>query len=469
MHMTNVNFATTVALLIWPAVALWLFKTRPIGTAILWTILGGYLLLPVGTYIKFQMIPPFDKSSVPNFAALFGCIFVCGKSLRFSKGFGIAELLVATLLITPFITCELNGDPIALGNRPGLGLYDAGSAAVAQIETLIPFFLGRQFLGRRNDIEDILRVLIIAGLVYSVPSIFEIRFSPQLHTWIYGYFPHEFGQQMRDGGFRPVVFLGHGLLVAFFISTSAVAAAAFWRTGTQVFQTIRLRASAVTSYLSILLVLCKTASALLYGAVLVFLVYFTRPKIQLSIAVLLTSFALLYPILRSADLVPTDAAITLANDWFDSDRVSSFKARLVNENALLERASQRFFFGWGSFSRGFIYDDYDNLVYAPDGTWVITIGEYGFVGFLALFGLLSLPVFAAARAVKFGETPKDKLFLSALALIVAVNIFDLLPNSSVRPWTWLVAGALLSRSEALRQQARFPKILKMGLAISPPK
>jgi len=210
------------------------------------------------------MIPGFDKSSIPNVAALFGCVIVCRKSLRFSKGFGLAEVLIAALLITPFITCELNDDPIALGNRPGLELYDAGSAVVARLlGSLIPFFLGRQFLSSRNDVEDILRVLIIAGLVYSVPSIFEIRFSPQLHTWIYGYFPHDFGQQMREGGFRPVVFLGHGLLVAFFISTSAVAAAAFWRTKTQVFHTIRLRANAATAYLSILLVLCKTASALL--------------------------------------------------------------------------------------------------------------------------------------------------------------------------------------------------------------
>jgi hypothetical protein len=466
--MQGLNFATIVALLLWPAVALWLFKTRPIGTAILWTILGGYLLLPVGANIKFAMIPQFDKNSIPSFAALFGCVVVCGKSLKFSRRFGVAEWLMGVLLISSFITFELNDDPIALGNRPGLGLYDAGSACIGQLVAFIPFFLGRQFLGGRRDIEDILRVLIIAGLVYSVPAMFEIRFSPQLHAWIYGYFPHDdFEQQIREGGFRPVVFLGHGLLVAFFISTSAVAAAAFWRTKTQVFRAIRLQAGVMTAYLSVLLVLCKTAGALLYGAVLVFLVYFTRPKIQLSIAVMLTSLALLYPMLRLADLVPTGAAIDLANDTFGFDRASSLGARLTNENALLERASQRFFFGWGSFGRGFVYDEYNRLVYAPDGYWVIIMGEFGFVGFLAFFGLLSLSVFAAARAVKFAETAKDKLFLSALALIIAVNIFDLLPNSSIRPWTWLLTGALLSRSESLRQQARFPKNLKVGLAGSP--
>lgn len=59
------------------------------------------------------------------------------------------------------------------------------------------------------------RFLVIAGLIYTVPMLYEIRMSPQLHTIFYGYFPHSFGQQARGGGFRPVVFMGHGLLVGF--------------------------------------------------------------------------------------------------------------------------------------------------------------------------------------------------------------------------------------------------------------
>jgi hypothetical protein len=43
--------------------------------------------------------------------------------------------------------------------------------------------------------------------------------------------------------------------------------------------------------------------------------------------------------------------------------------------------------------------------------------------------------------------------LAALAIIVSVNIIDLLPNSGLIPWTWLLAGALLGRVEALRATA----------------
>ena len=187
-------------------------------------------------------------------------------------------------------------------------------------------------------------MLIVAGLFYSLPMLFEVRMSPQLHTWIYGYFPHSFLQQMREGGFRPVVFLGHGLLVAFFIMTSAVAAAAFWRTRARV---VRLPAAGVTAYLGGVLVLCKTLGALVYGAALVLLVRFTRPQLQLRIALVLVAIALLYPTLRAADLFPTRTMVELAQS-IDADRAQSLKFRFDNEDQLLDRAWQRFHVRLGS-------------------------------------------------------------------------------------------------------------------------
>src|SRR5262249_33639153 len=141
--------------------------------------------------------------------------------------------------------------------------YDAFSDAMATFIFLLPFFLGRQLLRNSADNEQILRVLVIAGLFYSLPMLLEIRMSPQLHTWVYGYFPQGgFHQQARDGGYRPAVFLGHGLIVAFFIMTTTVAAAALWRTRTTV---LRIPAAGITPYLAGMLVLCKTLSALIYG------------------------------------------------------------------------------------------------------------------------------------------------------------------------------------------------------------
>jgi hypothetical protein len=446
------NWFAIFALLSWPIVVLCLYRTRPVVQATLWTILSAQLLLPVGTAIKFAGIPQFDKISIPNLAALVGCLLVVRRPLRIWSGFGLAGILIFMYVIGPFITAELNGDPIVLADRtlPAESHYDALSAVVGQLLFLLPFFLGRQLLRSSADNEEILRVLVIAGLLYSLPMLFELRMSPQLHHWFYGYHAHQFIQQMRDGGYRPTVFMGHGLLVAFFVMTTVVAAAAFWRTQTRVF---RFAPVWVTTYLSAMLVLCKSLGALIYGAALVPLIRFAKPQFQVRIAVILVAIAMLYPLLRAADIFPIGPILEVATS-ISEQRARSLETRINNEHQLLESASQRFIFGWGRWGRSRIYDEYGNDVSITDGRWIIVMGQFGLFGFLAEFGLLVLPVLRAASALKFSEPGRERIFFAALVLIVAINVVELLPNSSLAPWTWLLAGALLGRADALRANAR---------------
>ncbi len=437
-----------VMLFSWPIAALCLYRTRPIGQATIWTILGAYMLLPAGFYYKIPMIPGFDKSSISNFAALLGCILVARRRIRFFDQSGIVKLLISVFIFSPLVTSALNNDPIVFETRtlPGLDYYEGLSAALNQFLILIPFFLGQKLLRSSEDTIEIMRSLIIAGLAYSLPMLVEVALSPQLHNWIYGYHPHQFAQQMRGGGFRPVVFMGHGLLVAFFAMTTTVAAAAYWRSGTRVW---RLPPFGVLTYLSAMLVMCKTLGAFVYGAALVPLVCLTKPRMQLWTALALTIVALSYPLLRSVELVPTSAMLDVVKS-ISQDRADSLGTRLANEQELMEYAGQRFLFGWGRFGRNRIHNDYGDDTSITDGAWIITIGQFGLIGFLAEFGLLALPVFRAASLAKNAKLTRDNIFFAALSLIVAVNIFDLLPNAGLIPWTWLLAGALLGRAEALR-------------------
>ena len=449
------NWFSTVALVLWPIVALILYQTRPVNQATLWTILGGWLLLPVGAAIKVEMIPPFDKGSIPTLAAFVGCMLVLRRPPRLCYQFGLPEMLLLMLLIGPFITSELNTDPLVYGTivLPAETQYDALSAVVAQFIFIIPFFLGRQYLRNSTDNAEILRALVVAGLIYSVPMLFEIRMSPQLHAWVYGYFSGGFDQQMRYGGFRPAVFLGHGLGLAFFAMMTAVAAAAFWRTRTRILQ---LPAGGITAYLSAMLILCKSLGSLVYGAALVPMVRFAKPRLQVRVAALLAAIVFCYPALRAADVVPTetimDAAVLVSGD-----RADSLKTRLDQEQQLLEHASRRFLFGWGRFGRNRIYDaEQGKDISITDGHWIITIGMYGLFGFVAEFGLLALTVFRAASALRFTQPARDRVYLAALALLVAINMVELLPNATLTPWTWLLAGALLGRAEAVRSAPRLP-------------
>lgn len=454
MATANPNWVAYFALLIFPLVAFGLYSVLSISKATLWTILGAYLLLPVGAEIKIAGIPTFDKNSIPNIAALLCSSIWAGRFPKLFRGFGMPEILIVALLASPFLTSMLNGDAIQIGITylPGVGPYDALSAAGTQFIFMSPFFLGRQLLRQPENNGEILRVMALAGLAYSIPMLFEVRMSPQLHAWIYGYYPTDFIQEIRDGGFRPMVFMGHGLLVAFFAMTTLVAAASLWRTKARILKIVS--PGALTAYLTSALVLCKTASALFYALLLVPLIRWASPRLQLRVAVVLALVTITYPLVRAAGLIPTTSILQIANS-LNAERGESLKTRFDNEDQLLDRAWQRPWFGWGRYGRNRVYNGWnggDSSI--TDGHWIITMGQFGITGFIAEFGLLALSIFSASRSLKFARPKWEREYLAALAIIVGVNMIDLLPNSSIRPWTWLLAGALLGRAEALQAITR---------------
>jgi hypothetical protein len=446
------NWFGTVVLLAWPLVVLWLYRTRPVGQATVWAIWGGQLMLPTNAAIKFAGIPAVDKNMVANLTALICCAFVDRNRRRPRSGVGLAELCVLMFLAGPFITSELNSDPIRVGDGvlQGLDHYEAVSVAFAQFIFLIPFFLGRRLLRSTADTAETLRILVIGGLIYSVLMLIEIRIGPQLNYRLYG-FSNSFALEIRNGGYRAVVFMQNGLVTAFFLMTTAVAAAVFWRTQKRI---TPASPGGVMGYLMTVLFLTKSLGAFTYGAALVPLVRWASPRLQLRIAMVLAAIALSYPLLRTADLVPTDLMVSIARS-VDQDRADSLGYRFIQERQLLEHASERLLFGWGRFGRNLVYLEGTDLdISVTDGLWTIILGQFGLFGFVAEFGLLAFTVFRAASAVRFADPESDGIYLAGLGLIVAISMIDLLPNASLTSWTWLLAGALLGRAEQLRAASR---------------
>ncbi len=455
------NWFALLALLGWPLVAAVLYKVMPSSRATIWIILGGYLVLPSDVAIKFAMIPAFDKNSIPNICASVGCI-LCAPKPRKSTSSKLSLLVITVYMLSPLVTSALNNDMISIGGRvlPGVGYYDAVSEILYQTFFFLPFLLGCRYLRAPADIEAIFGALVVAGLFYSLLALFEIRMSPQLSMWIYGVFSSTFATEGRYGGFRPVVFLINGLAVSFFLMTTVLAALAIWRAKKKtLIRTIPLRGAA--AYLALVVVLTKSAGALLYTIVAGMLVGLVKPRTLIRTATVLVTITLAYPLLRAADVFPTSTMVNVAS-IVNEERGSSLKARFDQEDQLLARASERVIFGWGRYGRNRIYtEDSGTDISLTDGLWVITMGQFGIVGFLALFGLLSLPVFRAAGALRYTKSEPEKIFLSCLALIVALTVVEQIPNSSISPWSWLLAGALLARTETLRSLQRqiiYPKI-----------
>jgi type IV secretory pathway VirB3-like protein len=55
--------------------------------------------------------------------------------------------------------------------------------------------------------------------------------SPQLHTWLYGIHQHDWMQALRSGGYRPTVFMQHGLMVGLWMGAASIVGLALWSSG----------------------------------------------------------------------------------------------------------------------------------------------------------------------------------------------------------------------------------------------
>lgn len=469
------NASAYLALFAYPLVAAVLFRRLPLHAALIWTILAGYLFLPERVNVNLPLLPTLDKATIPGFtAAVLVWLTVRrdqaaaalrsgrageagteprGKRLVRRGSTVVTNTLLLLLVAAPLLYFVNNRAPVLNGAvlQPGIRLYDVASLTMVAVIMVMPFFLARRYLATPEAQRYLLVALVVGGLVYSLFMLIEIRLSPQLHNWIYGFHPHSFAQHIRGDGFRPMVFLAHGLRVAIFVAMAVLAALALWRArdGRQ-----PMRWLAAAAWIFVVLFLARSLGAFLLVLLIAPAALFLGLRGQLLLAAVTAVTVMLYPMLRGAGLVPTEQLVGWAQ-LIDEERADSLAFRFENEDLLLARANRKPLFGWGGMGRNMIMDDrYGQSVAIPDGVWVIIMGQQGWIGYIATFGLVCMPlilIFWRRRTVR------PDLITAGLALALAINLLDMLPNSSLVPITWLIAGALMGRYETGRAPAPAPE------------
>lgn len=438
-----------IALLAWPVVVIVLFRAMPRKEALLVGLLWGYLLLPERFNIDLPLLPPVDKRSISAFAVLI-CLFLFKEKfaargpkpdtplqINENPNFGILILSLMTLMfLNAVMTVFTNLDPLFFGPLyiPGLGVRDLISEVVDTMVLVAPYFLGRAFFRTPEDHRMLLRSLVLAGLVYTLFVLIEVRLSPQLHNWVYGYHQHSFAQHIRGGAYRAKVFLQHGLWVGMFLLTVVLAAGALYRSKANASYGKFLIAA---GYLFAILYLSRNLGA--FALAILFLpLLWLRIAIQVRIAAVIALIFISYPAVRQADLVPLDQ-ISAISSSISEERADSFMFRLRHEDMLLERASEKPLFGWGGWGRNRIFTEDGRDVSVTDGIWTIILGVNGWVGYVTFFGLLCAPLIMLPRTLNKRDMPPET---AAIALILAANLIYLIPNSALSPLGWLLAGAL---------------------------
>lgn len=412
----------------------------PVDKAAIWSLLGGYLLLPSATAVHFTLIPPLDKFSIPAISTLLLC-WMKGPQSPPPPRSPLIYLIVFAVILSPVLSTINNSYEIQIGARSLEGFYPLDGVKIAGHNAIMlaPFFIGMRFLSSSESRALLIRSLPISGLFYSIPMLMEVKLSPQFHRLVYGFFPGNlFVQQYRDGGFRPVVFLSHGLEVALFTAMAVIGALVVLRARLRL---IGRSPTLVAGYLGFVLLLCKTLGAALYAIITAPICLVTGPRTWVRISVLILVVICAYPMLRTYDLIPVHHITELA-DSISADRASSFHMRVRNEDMLLAKANEKAVFGWGTWGRNRVYQQGSGEdLSVTDGGWIIQYGSFGWFGYLAYFGLFAASVFRARLAVR-GPITRDSIVVGGLSLLVAVNLLDLIPNNWLLPFTYLAAGSV---------------------------
>ena len=422
----ELNATGTIVLLLWVPATLFAFFYMKPWRAIVLSHLVGYLILPHGE-IPIPALPDIDRIVVIGLGCLLGVLWV-----RPPDPWPVMRWIDIPVLLwcsAPMIS-SLSND---------LGLWDGISSASKEIIRIgIPWLLARRFVHGPEEARVLASLIVICALVHVVPVLYEMRMSPQLHKMFYGQHQHSFIQTRRGGGWRPMVFMQHGLALAMFQATAAILAL------TLCGRTEYRRIERIVVFLILATITLLTNSL---GAIILFLFglgLWTLCRGQ-AYGMVMVGTLLVVPLYPGARAFLNWDGHQIVNyfEKIDSNRARSLQTRFEDEAVLLDRAFERPFFGWGGFDRKGVDILGDKRSTAYDSRWIILVGSRGWVGMICRMLIALFPLYAFCK--RFPPwTWHGPLLAPAggLFMLVLLHELDALLNTMPSPLTILAAGVL---------------------------
>jgi hypothetical protein len=182
--------------------------------------------------------------------------------------------------------------------------------------------VGRLYFSDLQGMRELILGFFIAGLVYLPFCLWEMRMSPNLHYHIYGFNPSAFVQAYRGGGYRPVVFMRHGLMTVMFMGMSALCGCALWLSGAKK-TLLKLPIAVPVGALAVTTLLSRSTGAqvlMLAGIGALFFMRYARNPLPVVATAL---FVIAYVVLRGGGLWDGQDLIRLADDAFGSTKTRS--------------------------------------------------------------------------------------------------------------------------------------------------
>lgn len=427
-----------LVMILWLPIVLYFFYKFPPTKAVSISFLGGLLFLPQKAGFELPLIPDYEGMVATCYGIFLGILIFDNQIFRKVRLHWI-DLPIILFIISPIFSSISNG----------LGLYDGVNASLNQATRwAMPYFLGRLYFSNLLALKELAIDIVKAGLIYVPFTLYEIRMSPQLHSIVYGYFPHSFGQTMRLGGWRPQVFMQHGLMLAMFLMSATLIAIWLWQ-GKVVKKIWNIPIEVVILILGITFILSKSTGTygyMIIGLVIMFIAKWTKNSFPL---ILLTFSICLYLIFATSGNFQGEKITPFVENIAGEERAGSLQFRFDNELILSDRARERIIFGWGGWGRSRVYQQNWTGeivdVSTTDSFWIIIFGTNGLFGLINVTLMLLLPIWCFVwfcYPVKTWFYPQIASS-AVLAVILTLFMVDSLVNAMFNPIFPLISGALL--------------------------
>jgi hypothetical protein len=428
----TMNAAARVMLLGWPLICLIFFVAWPARRALLFCVFAGWLFLPVARF-ELPGMPDYGRTHAIAVGAMLGvALFDSSRLLSFQPR--VYDLAAAGWCLA--------GAAASLANN--LGAYDAASTVLQRLVSWGSFYvLGRVYFSDLSGLRGLAHALFVSGLIYAPLCVLEMRVSPQLHTWIYGFHQHSFSQSFRGDGWRPVVFMEHGLAVGLWMALAGLSGLWLWSTKRLLRPAyLGIPAGVCVAIVIAVAVLCKSTGATVLLA-LGLLVFLLRRTWAAALVAALLAVPLAYICVRATGAWTGRNLVSLAEE-ISPERAESLDYRLRAEELLLNHALRQPAFGWGGFGRNRpVTFDVDAAPMATDGFWIIALGQCGFFGLACALVLLLLGPAVLWLRLPPSRWGARRVAPSAVAsLVLVLFMIDCLFNAMFSPVYVLFAGGL---------------------------
>ncbi|MBD2043732.1 O-antigen ligase domain-containing protein [Microcoleus sp. FACHB-672] len=412
---------------------IYMFIRYPSQRAVVIVFITAFIFLPVAAF-KLPGIPEYSKTSAPCYCILLAT-FIYDPQRFTSFKFGWLDVPMLCWCFSPFASSITNG----------LGPYDGFSETLSQTMAWgAPYFLGRIYLNNLEGLRQLALGIFAGGLIYVPLCLFESRMSPQLHRMVYGFAARrDFAQTIRLGGYRPTVFMVHGLWVGVWMMSAALIAVWLWKTGT-IKRFWNMPMDWLALALLVTFILCRSTGAYLYfgiGIFILFVVKYCRTALPMYLLIFGLCF---YLYLGVSGGFTGGEVVSYVADTLGPERAQSLEFRFINEGPLAEKARERMLFGWGGWGRARIFDEWGEDISVTDSLWIIAFGNQGLFGLSAFVTSVLLPSLSFSWLGYPPSTWSHPKVAPAAALVVILPLFmlDSVLNAMVNQIFMLGAGGL---------------------------